>query len=74
MIVWLVGLGTLAAIGGVAGGVGVGVAGNDVGVGVVVVVVTVQVVHDVGGGLIWSECKELLSSTVTLGGPQPQPL
>ena len=49
-------------------GVG-GVAGNGV-----VVVVSVQVVHDVGGGLIWPECKELLSSTVTLGGPQPQPL
>ena len=74
---------TLLGISFVAGGLAGGLAGdgdcvgdangggNGVGVGVVVVVVTVQVVHDVGGGLIWSECKELLSSTVTLGGPQP---
>ena len=48
--------------------------GNGVGsVGGVAVAeaVAVQVVPDVGGGLISPECKELLSSTVTLGGPQP---
>ena len=62
----LVGVGlpgvAVANLAGVGGG-NVGMVGNGV--------VAVQVVHDVGGGQISPECKELLSSTVTLGGPQP---